>query len=155
DSAADIVTSFARTETHVDILSWYNFRQGYAHSAISIKFQPKPDKYYLLELVNDPKRSGTSHLVTSHNLTDGTTTVMALTDVTDEMKATIMWAKMWGPLTLRIGLVESSGGVGANLNFWDNRIQFRADMFQFSLNRLPRVRGFGQFSPVPHIYFLA
>ncbi|MEW5853683.1 MAG: MlaD family protein [Myxococcota bacterium] len=155
DSATEFVGGLTATQTHVDILAWYNFRQSAAHSGISVKFQPKPDKYYLFELVNDPKRSSSEKVVTTRNLTDGTTKVEHVSEVTDSFKATLMWAKMWGPLTLRIGMIESSGGVGANLNFWDDRIQLRTDLFQFSMNRFPRWRTYGQFSPIPHMYVLA
>lgn len=155
DGASDLVTGFTRTDTHVDILAWYNMRTVSAHSGISIRFQPKPDKYYLLEFVNDPKRATLNTLRTTRNLTDGTTKMESITDATDSFKVSLMWAKMWGPATLRVGLVEGSGGVGGNLAFWDNRIQFRWDLFQFTLSRFPRWRGFGQFSPIPHVYFLA
>ena len=155
DGASGFISGLTGTETHVDILAWYNMRTSSAHSGISIKFQPKPDKYYLLELVNDPKRAGTVKYVTTRNLQDGTSKVEQVTEITDSMKVSIMWAKMWGPMTLRIGLIEGSGGVGGNFTFWDNRLQFRWDLFQFSLMRFPRWRGYGQFSPVPHIYFLA
>jgi phospholipid/cholesterol/gamma-HCH transport system substrate-binding protein len=155
DGASGFVSGLVGTETHVDIVTWYNFRQGAAHSGISVKFQPKPDKYYLFELVSDPKRTNSIRDVTTRNLTDGTTKVERIVEVTDSFKATLMWAKMWGPMTLRIGMLENSGAVGANLNLWDNRFQLRTDLFQFSANRFPRLRTYGQLSLVPHIYFLA
>jgi phospholipid/cholesterol/gamma-HCH transport system substrate-binding protein len=155
DSATEFVSGLANTQTHVDIMAWYNARSGNAHSGISVKFQPKPDKYYLLEWVNDPKRTDLNTLRTTRNLTDGTVKVEAIQDVVDNYKVTLMWAKMWGPLTLRVGLVESGGGVGGNLKFFDDKLQFRWDLFQFSLLRFPRWRGYGQVSPVPHLYLLA
>ncbi|MBI5493672.1 MAG: MCE family protein [Deltaproteobacteria bacterium] len=155
DGATDFINGLSRTDTHVDILAWYNARTFSAHNGISVRFQPKPDKYYLLEFINDPKRAGLQKMVTTRNLTDGTSKMESITEVTDSFKISLMWAKMWGPMTLRVGLVEGSGGVGGNFNFWDDRVQFRWDLFQFSLLRFPRWRGYGQIQPVPHLYVLA
>ena len=42
--------------------------------------------------------------------------------------------------TFRFGILESSGGLGVDLNFFDDALEISAEIFQFSDSQLPRMR---------------
>ena len=45
----------------------------------------------------------------------------------DKFKFSLEFAKRWGNLALRLGLIESTGGVGADYYALDDRIKFSVD----------------------------
>ncbi len=96
---------------------------------------PRPDKYYLLELVSDPRGvdSVTTESVTTR-LPDGTTeqTVSTRKKNEDKLTFSLQLAKRYGPLTFRIGIIEGSGGAGADLHLVRDKLQLSASIYQFS-----------------------
>lgn len=164
EGAGNIVSGINRLDTHVKVLAWYNFQDGSAHDGISIRLQPRPDKYYLLELMDDPKRvpvyrwttRNTNDPQSSPNGPGESVTIQeTVAETTDDFRLTAQFAKMWGPLTLRVGIMENSGAVGANLQFWEDRIRLRSDLFQFGyFERLPRWRSYLEFEPIDHIFVI-
>ncbi len=159
EGAGDIVAGINRLDTHVQVLAWYNFNSGSAHDGLSLKLQPRPDKYYLIELMDDPKRVPLLTWRTTDTddpLHSGPVTIEeTIEETTDDFRITAMFAKMWGPLTLRVGIVENSGGVGANLQFWEDRIRLRSDLYQFGrANLFPRWRSYLEFEPIEHVFVI-
>jgi phospholipid/cholesterol/gamma-HCH transport system substrate-binding protein len=100
-----------------------------------VRLLPRPDKYYLLELVSDPRGVDT---VTTESLTtrlpDGSTEQTITTKNLNEDKLTfsLQIAKRYGPATFRIGIIEGSGGAGADLHLFRDKLQLSASMYQFS-----------------------
>jgi phospholipid/cholesterol/gamma-HCH transport system substrate-binding protein len=96
---------------------------------------PRPDKYYLVELVSDPRGVDkvTTESVTSR-LPDGTTEQTITTKKLNEDKLTfsLQLAKRYGPVTFRIGIIEGSGGAGADLHLVRDKLQLSASVYQFS-----------------------
>ncbi len=96
---------------------------------------PRPDKYYLIELVSDPRGvdTYTTETITTR-LPDGTTEQTVSTKKLNEDKLTfsLQVAKRYGPATFRIGIIEGSGGVGADLHLLRDRLQLSASIYQFS-----------------------
>jgi phospholipid/cholesterol/gamma-HCH transport system substrate-binding protein len=163
EGAGNIVSGINRLDTHVKVLAWYNFNTNTAHDGLSVQLQPRPDKYYLVELMDDPRRAPVYRWTTTetndplHGGSATTTTTINefVASATDDFRLTAMFAKMWGPLTLRVGVIENSGGVGANLDFWENRIRLRSDLFQFSwIDRWPRWRTYAEFEPIEHLFVI-
>jgi phospholipid/cholesterol/gamma-HCH transport system substrate-binding protein len=157
--ASDFVTGLTALETHVDVGSWYGFNRGIARTAFSLKLQPKPDKYYYLEIVDD---SGALEKLTVSRTTPEGERVTVYED-DNEIRFTAMFAKrFFDLLVLRAGLIETSGGLGADLYFWDDRIELRSDLFNFGgpaneiavglFNARPRWRTLIKIQPVRHLY---
>ncbi|HET8540427.1 MAG TPA: MlaD family protein [Anaeromyxobacter sp.] len=96
---------------------------------------PRPDKYYLVELVSDPRGVDTVTTETVNTrLPDNTVVNTVSTKRTNEERLTfsLQMAKRYGPLTFRIGIIEGSGGAGADLHLLRDRLQLSASMYQFS-----------------------
>lgn len=162
--AADFVSSLTSMETHVDVGSWYNFNRDANTTTLGLKLQPKPDKYYLLEVVDD---GGRLERYTERDVENGTIRE-SVREEDNQLRISAMFAKRFFDfLVLRVGLIETTGGVGANLFLWDNRVELRTDLFDFRGPRdtlatdnlpelyLPRWRTLVKAQPIPHLYVSA
>jgi phospholipid/cholesterol/gamma-HCH transport system substrate-binding protein len=151
-------------ETHVDIGSWYNFNRGGNTTTVGLKLQPKPDKFYLLEVVDD---GGRLESVTERDVQSGTIRE-SIRQEDNQLRISAMFAKRFFDfLVLRVGLIETTGGVGANIFLWDDRVELRTDLFDFRGPRdtlatdalpelyLPRWRTLVKAQPIPHLYVSA
>ena len=60
----------------------------------------------------------------------GTTVVQD--EYEDKFKFSIEFAKRWGNLAIRLGLIESTGGVGADIYAFDDRFKFSIDTWNYN-----------------------
>jgi phospholipid/cholesterol/gamma-HCH transport system substrate-binding protein len=157
DGIADLVGSISGLQTWVNLRSEFQFRAGAAKNYVSIQLMPKEDKYYIIELVDDPR--GVRDTV----ITDVTTTSPETgrdfqyrerrTTTTDSLKFSLMIGKRFDWFALRFGIIENTGGIGADLFFFRDRLRFLVDLNQFGDDtRLPRVKALTWFEVVPHVY---
>jgi phospholipid/cholesterol/gamma-HCH transport system substrate-binding protein len=164
NGAADFVSGLTSLETHVDIGSWYNFNRQLTTTTLSLKLQPKPDKFYLVEIVDDG--GNLERLVQVQR--DGDDTRSSIREEDNQLRITAMFAKRFFDfLVLRAGLIETTGGVGANVFLFDNRLELRSDLFGTRGPRdslvtddiaglyLPRWRSVVKAQPIPHLYLSA
>lgn len=138
----DVVTPIARLQTIVGLRSEYNFIANSLRSTVEVRLQPREDKYYLLELVDDP-RGLTRNISTVTDTTDPTQTAHVRTVqrvTTDAFRLSVMFARRLGPATFRFGIKESTGGVGMDLHLLDDHLEIRTDLFAFGENTYPRLR---------------
>jgi phospholipid/cholesterol/gamma-HCH transport system substrate-binding protein len=138
----DYVQNLTRLQTIVGLRADYNFLANTIKSYVSIRLQPTEDKYYELELVNDP-RGFTSITDTTTDTTN--TTVPAhyrtiTTTTTDSFRFSLQFAKRMGPFTGRFGIKESTGGIGLDIHLLQDRFEIVNDLFGFSEEVEPRYR---------------
>jgi phospholipid/cholesterol/gamma-HCH transport system substrate-binding protein len=130
DSAAkgitDYVTRIERMKTIVGFRSEYMFPQSKTYATLELK--PRPDKYYILEVTSDP--FGKFSRIEQSQTPPGTTVVTETFE--DKFAFSLEYAKRWGNLALRLGLIESSGGLGADYYVWDDRIKFSVDSWNYN-----------------------
>ena len=50
----------------------------------------------------------------------------------DKFKFSVEFVKRWGNLAVRLGLIESTGGIGADYYAWNDRIRFSVDAWNFN-----------------------
>ncbi len=70
------------------------------------------------------------------------------------MKFSAQFAKRFYWTTLRFGLIESSGGVGADFHFFNEHLTLTTEAFNFSVQELvyPRVRASLKLSAFNHLF---
>ena len=96
---------------------------------------PRPDKFYELELVSDPRGvDKVTNYTTTTSINGGTPTTTTTTETknTQSLAFTLQMGKRFGPVTLRGGLIENSGGVGVDVHLLDERLRVSLSMFQFN-----------------------
>ena len=118
---ADYTSRVERLRTTVGFRSEYMFPKF--KNYFSLELKPRPDQYYIVELVSDPYGKYTRTETT--NTPPGTTVVTETYE--DKLKFSIMFAKRYGNLAFRMGLIESTGGVGGDLFAFDDRVKFSLD----------------------------
>ena len=142
EGVGDIVGGIQRTQTVVGLRNDYNFQSNTVKSYLELRLQPREDKYYLIEVINDP--AGLTRVeqihVKSTNTTEPNDYAQVRTVTTNSLRFSLQFARRLGPLTGRFGLKESTGGVGLDLHMIDDRFELQQDLFGFSEQITPRWR---------------
>lgn len=138
----DYVDSLRRLQAIVGLRSDYNFLANTIKSYVELRLQPREDKYYLIELINDPrgKTSFTQTDVDTTNPNDPAHYRTVTTTTTDAFRFSIQFARRIGPFTGRFGIKESTGGVGLDTHLLSNRFEIVQDLFGFGEEIRPRYR---------------
>lgn len=141
-----MVKSVSTLQTVVGLRSEYNFSAGTIKTYVTVELRPRPDKYYLIELIDDPRgRREVSTTITRSD--DPSKPLLSREDkvvLTDAFRISFQFAKrVRFPIvdtTFRFGIKESTGGVGVDLHFWEDRFQLWTDLFDFQANLFPRLK---------------
>jgi phospholipid/cholesterol/gamma-HCH transport system substrate-binding protein len=145
--ANEFITGLTRLQTHIDIRSDYLMRRGAFRTSFGLRLQPRPDKYYLFELIDSPMGV---HSVTSRNIVTsdatGTSTIdQTETKIEDRLRFSLQIAKKLSFSTWRLGIIENSGGAGVDLELWRRHLSLTAEAFEMDLYEYPRLRSYMQF----------
>ena len=142
DDIGDFVGGISRVQTIVTLRTDYQFLSSTVKSYVELRIQPREDKYYLVEVVNDPR--GATHYeqidVDSTNTNDPPHYREVRTVTTNSLRFSLQFAQSFGPFTGRFGIKESTGGVGLDTLLLDNRFEIRQDLYGFGEVVLPRWR---------------
>jgi phospholipid/cholesterol/gamma-HCH transport system substrate-binding protein len=95
-----------------------------------VTLQPKPDKYYILGVVNDPLGRVTTK--TTLTTTAGGTTKVKKEETQKRLEFTAQFAKRYRDLAMRLGLTESTFGAGADYFFNKDKGRATIDIWDFS-----------------------
>ncbi len=138
----DYVDSLRRLQTVVGLRSDYNFLANTIKSYVELRLQPREDKYYLIELINDPrgKTSFTQTDVDTTNPNEPAHYRTITTTTTDAFRFSLQFARRIGPFTGRFGIKESTGGIGLDTHLLSNRFEIVQDFFGFGEEIRPRYR---------------
>ena len=107
-------------------------------SYFTIRIQPKADKYYLLEIIDDPR--GKINEETRQVTTGGVTTTTLETKTSDALKFSAQIAKRFKNVAVRGGIIESTGGVGIDYYAFSDRLKFTLEAFNFGANGNPHMK---------------
>lgn len=142
EGVGDIVGGIGRLQTVVGLRNDYNFQANSVKSYLELRLQPREDKYYLIELINDPRGLTTYEQITvqTDNPNDPQFYREVRTVTRNSLRFSFQFARRLGPVTGRFGLKESTGGVGLDLHLLRDRFELQQDLFGFSEQITPRWR---------------
>ncbi len=142
EDTGGFIRSLTQLQTIVELRSEYNFEANSIKTYLRVEIQPRPDKYYLVELVQDPrgKRSVTTRILRSDDPSKPQLTREEEVEISDAFRFTFQLAKRISFATFRFGIKENTGGIGLDFHLWDDRIRFETDIFDFSANVWPRMK---------------
>jgi phospholipid/cholesterol/gamma-HCH transport system substrate-binding protein len=123
---SDYVSRIERMKTIVGFRSEYMFPESKSYATLELK--PRPDTYYILEITSDP--FGNYSRTVSQTSPPGGTVVNETYD--DKFKFSVEFAKRYGNLALRLGLIESTGGAGVDYYAFDDRFKFSIDSWNYT-----------------------
>ncbi|MFP2908958.1 MlaD family protein [Pyxidicoccus sp. 3LFB2] len=144
-------------QTEVGIQSTYLAAQGRSKNLLSVRLIPKPDKYYLLELVDDPRGTVSTQVVQTNPPSEGDPVIQTQKITEESLKISLQFAKRWYFTTLRVGLIESTGGVGGDLHLFEDALTLKLDAFNFAADELryPRLRATLRAQAFDHLFVVA
>jgi len=153
----DYVGGIVRLQTVVGLRTDYNFLANTIKSYVSIRLQPKEDKYYEIELINDPKgyTSFMEQQVDTTNPNEPQHYQTITTTTTSAFRFSLQFAKRFGPFTGRFGIKESTGGVGLDIDLLHDRFEIVQDLFGFGEEIQPRYRVYIAYQFVNKLWLLA
>jgi len=120
----DYVSKVERLKTTIAFRSEYMFPKSKSYFTLELK--PRPDQYYIAEILNDPYGKYTR----TETVTNGVPSVTETYE--DKLKFSVEFAKRWGNLALRLGLIESKGGLGGDVFLFNDRVKFSIDAWNMN-----------------------
>ncbi|MCG8557885.1 MAG: MlaD family protein [Proteobacteria bacterium] len=102
----------------------------------SLELAPQPDKFYYIEIVDDPRGTITEELV----LAPGSGTLLSSTRISRRFRWSLQFAKKIENYTFRIGVKESAGGIGVDARYLDGRLWVHSDVYEPTFNHFPRLK---------------
>jgi phospholipid/cholesterol/gamma-HCH transport system substrate-binding protein len=158
DESSRFISRLTRLQFQVAMSSEYYTRSAAAKTYFELRMMPKPDKYYVLQLVDSPARNvKTVDRLTTSTLNMGAPTTLRETEVTteDRFLVTLQFAKRFHFLTGRLGILENTGAAGLDASFLNDRLNVVSDLFQFEAERNPRLRVRATYEFFTHLYIAA
>jgi phospholipid/cholesterol/gamma-HCH transport system substrate-binding protein len=155
DDAKGFLGTLFGLRAYVGLRSEFNVLAGLARHYVSVELHTRPDKYYLIELEKGPRGNYPGVTLTFDPTVDPNNWIRK-TVIEDKIRFTFQFAKRFGWLTLRYGLKESTGGIGADtdLTFGGRALRLSADVFDATFDQLPRVKLTAAFEVFRHLYIL-
>ncbi len=152
----DLVSPIARLQTIVAMRAEYNFVANGFKSYLEFRLQPREDRFVMLQLVDDPRGlvDRRSVIRTSTNPADPAMWRETTETTSRGVRFSLQFARRFGPATFRFGILESTGGLGMDLNLLRDRFELRTDMFDFSSSQLPRLRVMAAYAFLQRVYVL-
>ena len=115
-------------ETHAEIR-----RDDSSQTYFNLTFRTRPDMYYLLGFTDvDERVIDTTTETIDADASDNSTRIRERVVDDRALRFNLQFAKRWGILTARLGLFESTGGVGADLYFLSDRLRLTFEAFDFT-----------------------
>lgn len=145
DAAQDLgeyVEQLKRLQTIVELRADYQFLSNTVKTYVDVRLQPEEDKYYYIGVVNDPRglTNVEQVVVQTDNPADPPEYREVKTITTNQLRFNAQFAQTFGNVTGRFGIIESTGGVGLNIDLFDDRFEIRQDVFGFGEVVRPRWR---------------
>ena len=169
EALSDYVDRLNRLQVQLQLRSEWLLNQSVSEGRPGAKVYfgarliPRPDKYYEIELVSDPRGVDT---LTNESITvcpgtgqctpnDTNTTNTTKTKNEQKLAFSVQMARRYGAVTLRGGLIESSGGVGADLHLLNESLRISLNVFQFNRPKseaFPRAKLWADYIFLKHVY---
>lgn len=142
ENVNNLVSSLSSLRTIVSLRTDYQFRAQTTKAFVELRLQPREDKFYSIEIVNDPRGLTRIEQVnvstTNPNEPNQFQEVRSVTS--NALRFSLQFAQRFGPFIGRFGLKESTGGVGLDVLLLDDAFELRQDLFGFGEVVRPRWR---------------
>ncbi|OEU76128.1 MAG: hypothetical protein BA864_12720 [Desulfuromonadales bacterium C00003093] len=138
--------------TYLDYRGEYLFDSNDVKSYLTLRIQPREDKYYLLQVVDDPQGKDSVTDITRTTAAGGTTSEHIVETDKDGLKFSAQIAKRYYNLGLRGGLFESTGGIAVDYYFLNDSLTLSLEAFDFDPDRNAHLKFKADYTPFKHIY---
>lgn len=158
ENVNDIVGGLARLRTVIGLRSEYLFLTNAFKNYLDIRIAPSEDRYFFIQLVDDPRGATTFSQTVVQTSPPKRDEPASFTEIrqstTQSLLFSLQLAKRIYWMTLRFGILESSGAIGMDLNLFDDRFEINADLFRFNEQVFPNLRIRLAYEIVPTLFVL-
>lgn len=140
DDASTLVRGISKLQTIVGLRTEYNYLANTFKSYFLVTLMPRPDKFYLFEIVDDPRGYREATTTVTHSSDKGFVSETQI-KTSEKLRISFQFGKCIGPLCGRFGIKESTGGMGVDLHTMGDRLTLSADVFDTRSNQYPRLQG--------------
>ncbi len=148
--AEEFIDSTIGLGIQVGFQSDYLVQQNNARSVFDLRLTPgNKDKYYSLGITSTPVPTERERRTETVRSETGSTTTRIIEDErvrTDDVKFNAQLARSWGPVTVRGGMIENTGGVGVDVRPFD-QVAISAEAFDFGAEEGVYLRSTGTIYP--------
>ncbi len=132
-------------KTYVDISAWSVSAYDGNKARFNVMIAPNPGRYYLIGIASDP-RGRDRKTVTTTVINNGAP-VTEVKNVNEEkgLRITAVFGKYFGPLDLRVGIIDDYGALGAGIWFDSaRRFGIHGDVYSPGKNQPIMVRAYAR-----------
>lgn len=144
EGVSDVIGPISRLQTIVRLRSEYNFLANTFKNYVGLRIQPREDRYYAFELINDPRgrTTFTQRQVRTSPPRNGEPEFYqeTVSETRDAFRFTLQFAKRIHFATFRFGILESTGGLGLDLHLLDDHLEVNTDAFALGEQQYARLR---------------
>jgi phospholipid/cholesterol/gamma-HCH transport system substrate-binding protein len=140
-----------KLQTSVDFHSEAMLTTGGSKSILGLQVQPGLDRYYELAVVSDNK-GVVDHQIITTDASGSESVVRQDTRYVDKLKFNALFAKNFYDFTLRGGVIESTGGFGADYYLLRRSLRLSAEAYDFAHFHL---RTYARYSIFKGLYLTA
>jgi phospholipid/cholesterol/gamma-HCH transport system substrate-binding protein len=156
EGAGGFVKGLTQLKTIVGLAGEYNIWDNSVKTTLGLRLQPREDKYYLLEMIYDPRgaTTRTETIVESTNPDEPPQYREVKYTTRDSLLFSLMFARRIRFATFRFGIKESSGGLGVDFHLLRDRIEFSTDLYRFGDDVYPRLKELVAIEFLRHLYII-
>lgn len=151
ESAKGFLGTIFGIQTYVGLRGEYSINSGASRFYVTLELRTRPDKFYYVELMQGARGVANVDLVYDPELGRFRQAV----SIEDKIRFTFQFARRVDWLTLRYGIKENTGGVGADGDFFDNKLRLSLDVFEATFDKVPRVKLTAAFQFFGFLYVMA
>ncbi len=142
-------------KTFIDYRLEYRARSSDYKNYVSVRLQPTADKYYLIGVTDDPK--GKLKTLDTTDVVNGTGGASTTHTVEDQYENKLLFsaliAKRFSGLTIKGGVLESTGGVAVDYQLIPDRLTMGGEAFNFSRKAdRPHLKAFANYDIVKNLF---
>lgn len=159
DGIGDFIGGITRLRTIVSLRSEYNFLSNTFKNYFTFHVMPREGRYFYIQLIDDPR--GDVNFITRQIRVspprEGEPEFREeqIVETTQGLLFSLMVAQRVYFATFRFGILESSGGLAIDLDFFDDSLEISAEIFQFGNSVFPRLRARVSYELVDTLFILA
>lgn len=151
NSAIENVNNFMgganKWETSLDFHTEAMLSESMAKSYLGFKLQPGLDRYYEVQVIDDPR--GVRQVTRTETTGSTSSDITETKTYKNKIKFSALFAKNFWDITLKGGLIENSGGFGVDYHLLNRKFRLSVEIFDFSD---PYIRAFARYNFYKGIY---
>ena len=126
----DFLGAARELETSIDFHTEYLIDSDLSRSFILARFTPGLDRYYEIGVISDPRGLTRREVRRDTSLDGGVTEVETVKTFKDKFKFTALFAKSFHNLTVKGGMIESTGGMGLDYYLMNRKLNLSVEAFR-------------------------